>query len=216
MKQVEKQFSGILNETQKIERNKFFKKQLVKNAVSTFVDDVPTSAVFVGFHCEGFKKNYSSSADIIANILGSGRSSRLYKHLIYETQVASEVGAYVDKREESSLLILYAFANNSKTTADELYESIKECVDELVEGKIDDKEIEKANNQLYSQFAFEIDSFTGIADLIAIHTLFHNEPEKIFSTIETYGNFTRNDITKAVKQIFKKDTGIRIDAIPKK
>ena len=216
MKKVEKYFSDISNGVKDITRNKFNKRQLVKSAYNSFEDDVPTSALFVGYHCEGYRQNYSSSADIIANILGSGRSSMLYKSLINEKQIASETGAYVDKREDSSLLILYAFASNPKTTADELFCAIQECIDDIGNGKIDDKEIEKANNQLYSQFAFEIDSFTGIADLIAIHTLFHNEPEKIFSTIETYGNFTKKDISTAVKQIFKKDTGIRIDAVPKR
>jgi len=211
---IYKYFSGIRKLDRKIERNTFSKKHLIHSAYQKFEDDVPTPALFLAYHIEGFVKTQSYAGDIVANILGVGKSSRLWKKLVIEKQLCNEVGAYVDKRENSSLLIIYAFANTSDISCDKLADEVNSTIKEFLRKSISNEEMQKANNQLSSQMAFEIESLTGLVDTIAQFAVFMDNPEKIYSNLEIYSKFTKADIQDYINNIFSNGNSIRIDAIP--
>jgi predicted Zn-dependent peptidase len=211
---IQKHFSGIKKLHRTIERNKFSKSFLRHSAYQKFEDDVPTSAVFLGYHLDGFLKKQSYAGDIVANILGVGKSSRLWKRLVIEKQISNEVGAYIDKREHSSLLIIYAFANTPEISCDMLAEEVNSTLKEFLRKSITDDEMQKAINQLSSQMAFEIESLTGLADTIAQFAVFMDDPEKIYSNLDIYSKFSKSDINNYIQNIFGSGNSIRVDAVP--
>jgi zinc protease len=211
---IEHYFGNIKKFRGKIKRNKFDEKHLVHNAYDKFNRNVPLPAIFLAFHTNGITDETIYKTDIITNILGQGRSSELFKKLVYQKQIASHAGAFVDKRENSSLLIIYAFANSDKVTCDHLHNEIKNVLCELTSSKITNDEIEKARNQLSTYLAFNIQSTTGLASEIAEFSVFKNEPEKIFDILDIYRKISSKEIREHINRIFKNTDGVRIDAIP--
>lgn len=211
---IQKHFSGIKKLNRTIKRNKFSKSHLIHSAYKKFEDDVPTSALFLGYHIDGFISKQSYAGDIVANILGVGKSSRLWKKLVIEKQISNEVGAYIDKREHSSLMIIYAFANTPDISCDKLFDEVNSVIKDFLKKSISDDELQKAINQLSSQMAFEIESITGLADTIAQFAVFMNDPEKIYSNLSIYSKFSKSDIKKYIHKIFDSGNSIRIDAVP--
>ena len=57
-------------------------------------DRVELPRVYMAWLTPAFFKDGDADADIAAGVLGEGRSSRLYKKLVYEKQIAQNVTAY--------------------------------------------------------------------------------------------------------------------------
>lgn len=212
---IEKYFADIPKHENNIRRNKFSDLFRKGNQVRSFTDSVPTTAVFLAFHCDSFKNYDIFAVELLANILGSGRSSRLYRHLVEKLQIASEVGAFVDKREYSSLLTFYALGNNSDIDQQILYSEMNKVIGGLLKNGIMEKEIQKARNQLSTHLAFSIQSYTGLANAAAYHTLFWNNPKRIFSILDYYSRHSIDDIISVARDILKEENSIRIVALPK-
>ncbi len=211
---INKYFSIIKNPHRKIQRNIYLPEHLIHTGYNSFKDDVPTSAVFLAYHIDGFTNEKSYAGDIMANILGVGKSSRLWKKLVIDKQIANEVGAYVDKREHSSLLTIYAFANTPDISCNQLNDEINSTIQEFKSTSIKDDEMQKSINQLSTQMAFEIESFSGLADTIAQFAVFMDDPKKIFTNLDIYSKFSKSDIQNYIQKVFGNGTGVRIDAEP--
>jgi zinc protease len=211
---LKKQTQDIRHKTQ--DSKEFNSNYLKKGIEASFKDNVPFNAVFLAFHCSGFKSDDIFTVELISNILGDGKSSRLYRSLVYDLQIASDVGAFVDKREHSSLLTFYAVANDSSTDNDKLYKTLINELLKFVETGIEIKELEKAKNQLTSSLAYDLQHSSGIADIVGFQTLFWNEPGRIFSILNNYLKIQKNDVDELLKNIITPTGAIRIDAIPKK
>lgn len=210
---IDKYFNQVTH-TGIIKRNTFKESYKKQGMHASYLDSVPLAGVFLSYHCRGFISDETFAADILANIIGEGRSSLLYRELVYEEQIASSVGAYVDKREDSSLITLYAIANSPKTTADELYNSIIDSLHQLKGGFLDSKEFEKSRNQLSTQLAYEMQYSSGVADLIAQQAIFWNDPERLFSLMDHYRSVTQDHIEDFINKYLDPANAVRIDVLP--
>ena len=213
---IKKYFSNI-EPSHKAKPEVSFKNsfRLGKKHVS-YKDNVPLPAVFAAFHCEGFLDNEIFITDTLSNIIGSGRSSRLYKSLIQQKKIASQAGAYIEQREHSSLLICYAFASNPKITAEMLYEGIIGETEKVRIKGASGKELQKSKNQVRTQFANELQYSQGIADIVATQALFWNEPERFYSLLDLYNKPGIDDINSVSSRIFDLQNSVRVDVIPAK
>ena len=214
-KMAEKYFGDIPNLERSWERNIFKPEFLKGNKKVSFEDDIPMVAVFSAFHCDGFNNDDVFIADILANILGSGKSSRLYNSLVYEQQLASMAGTFVDKRENSSLITFYLIANSRNTGPEDLNESMNMEIRRILNEGVKENEFKKAINQLTTQLAHELQHSSGIADVVANQVLFWKDPERFYTLLSRYREITIEQINAYAAKILKPENCIRVDAIPK-
>ncbi len=211
---VEKYF-GFDGKNNSIIRNNFLPEyKLFGQNITTF-DNVPLAASFISFHCEDFLSEKLYSADVLSYIVGTGKSSELYKNLVYDKQIASQVGAFVDKREHTSLLTFYAVANSPEVNADVLYYEIKAELNKIKDGSIEFELLEKSKNQLLSQMANEIQYSSGLADMIGNFTLFWDNPDLIFSVLDKYNQVENSSIIALANEYLNFDKAIRVDVLAK-
>ena len=117
------------------------------------------------------------TGDVIANIFSDGRSSRLYDVLVRDKKVASHIGAFLDKRELSSLITFYAIASDGKSNPETLEKALLEEVNKFAEKGALDWELEKAKNKLRFQIEYEMQKASSIADHVASRAIFGESPE---------------------------------------
>jgi len=193
----------------------FDKNCIIGGEREVFYDNIPAAGVFLGFHCPGFTDDDIFKADILSNIFGNGRKSRLYDNLIDDLEIASHTGSYVDSREEASLLIIYALASGSEVTADELRYKMLETIDRFLSIGLDKDEMEKSINQLTTRIAYEFQYNSSLADLVAQQSLFWDDPKRVFKLLDMYKKITIKDIQMFAERIFAKSNMIEIVALPK-
>ena len=98
--------------------------------------------------------------DILAAVLADGRSSRLYRSLVYERRSARDVGVYHHAQEIAGELMVQATAN-ADHTLEELEEDVLRQIDDIRSGNVRERELERAKNRIQASHVFQLERFGG-------------------------------------------------------
>ncbi len=162
------------------------------------------AAVFAGYHTPDIKHPDAYALEVLQGILSSGRSSRLYKSLVYEKQIALYAGGdYDDIANDPNLFYLYAGVMPGKST-DEVEKSLYAEIDRFKQELVTDEELQKAKNQIEAGFIMGQDSvFNQAMQLGEFETV------ASWKLLDRYvGNIravTREDVQRVAKQYFSED-----------
>lgn len=208
---AERHFGGIPALETVPARNAFNTSFQRKGTHGSVPDAVPMPATFLAFHVPGLLDDTSYAAEIAATILGSGRSSPLYRALVQEQQIASSVGAFVDKRLHDSLLTFYAYASREDVSADRLIEAMTSTIAATV---CTDADRIKAVNKLRTSLAAELQRVAGVADSVAYHTLFYNDPGQVNQLLDKYSTQPLSLVQQIVADCSYVSMGVRVDIVP--
>src|SRR4029079_8631893 len=107
-----------------------------------------------------------ADADIAAGVLGSGRSSRLFKSLVYEKQIAQNVNVAQESLMLGSIFRIQATARPGHT-AEELEKAIDEELDKLRAKAPDQAEVERVRITIETRIVEGLENlggFGGVAD----------------------------------------------------
>jgi predicted Zn-dependent peptidase len=178
-------------------------------------DTVPTDAVFCSFHFEGYMTREVYCADVLCSILSDGVSSRLYKNLAYERQIASDVNAFVDERRFTSLFTLYAISSDKAFSADALHEGVWEVLRKLLAEGVEEREMQKAKNRIRTRISRTMQRASGIADEAAHQALFFDDPSRVFRIADDYASVTTEEVVALARRIFSPENEARVDFVPR-
>ena len=73
--------------------------QLTESATLVLEDRVELPRLYISWHSPAMFADDDAELDIVADVLAHGKTSRLYKSLVYERRVATDVSAYQHSRE---------------------------------------------------------------------------------------------------------------------
>jgi len=115
---------------------------------------VPLDAIYKVFHVPG-RSNAAAyyTADLLGDILGRGKSSRLYDGLVRQQKLFSNVAAYTLNSVEPGLLVIQGQINGG-VTLKKAESAIQEIVAQIVEEGIPEPELDKVKNQAESSLVF--------------------------------------------------------------
>ena len=128
-------------------------------------DRIELPKVIMGWHTPQIYKPGDAELTLAAQILGGGKSSRLYQKLVYEKQIAQDVNAYQYSLGLSSIFGIEVTARPGHT-AEELEAAIDEELDGLRAGPPDEMEIARARNGIETQLVAQVEKNGGLADLV--------------------------------------------------
>ncbi len=178
-------------------------------------DTIPTDSIFCSYHFDGYMTHEVYVADVLCSVISDGMSSRLYKTLAYEQQIASDVNAYVDDRRHTSLFTIYAVSNGAEHSCDAMYESMWQVLADVVQNGITERELTKAKNRIRTRIARTVQRASGIADEAAHQALFFNDPSRVFRLADDYAAITAEEIHQFAAKLFTVDNEVRVDFVPK-
>ena len=90
-------------------------------------DRVPQARLFKVWNVPPYGETDTSYLELVSRVLASGKTSRLYKRLVYDDQSATDVSSFVDRREISGQFWIVATARPGDDVA-----RIEKAVDEEV------------------------------------------------------------------------------------
>jgi zinc protease len=143
-----------------------------------------------------------ADADITANILGGGRSSRLYKKLVYEKQIAQTVSAQQQSLILGSVFQIEATARPGHT-AEELEKAIDEELSTMRSKPADARELESARNRIETSIIGGLEvlgGFGGVADRLNSYNHYLGTPDYLDKDVQRY-----RAVTPASVQAFARD-----------
>jgi len=165
--------------------------------------DVPSTAIFMSFTMP--KKNDPAFYvhDVLSDILGNGRSSRLYRKLYKEKKYFAKIDAYVTGTIDPGLLIIdgrVSEGTNNQVAIDSIWEELEILKSTLVP----EQEFQKIKNQIISTIEFGEINILNKAMNLAYYASLENT-ELINLQREKYGAITRDDILKVAGEVFRKE-----------
>src|SRR4030095_1904680 len=135
-----------------------------------------------------FFKRGDAEADVTATILGGGRSSRLYKKLVYEKQIAQNVTAYQYSLILGSIFQIEATARPGHTV-EELEKAIDEELNTFRSNPAEAREVEQARNTIETNIIGGLErlgGFGGVADRLNSYNHYLGNPDYLAKDIERY------------------------------
>jgi zinc protease len=160
-----------------------------------------------------FFKPGDAEADITATILGGGRSSRLYKALVYEKQIAQDVSAYQQSLQLQSIFQIDATARPGHT-AEELEAAIDAEIAKLIAAPPDTSEVERARNTFETNTVSGLESISGLGHRLNVYNHYLKTPDYIQQDFARYSTVTPAVVQAWARDNLKKSARAVVHAVP--
>jgi len=114
--------------------------------------------IFIGYHVPNFKDPDVYPLAVLSQILSTGKSSRLYRGVVYDQQIALDAGGhYDDLTADSDLFYVYAVVQ-AGSSPDQVEKGVLDQINRLKTEAVPPDELQKAKNQIASSHIFASDS----------------------------------------------------------
>ncbi len=165
--------------------------------------DVPQHAIYIAFHGSARHDDGYYVVDLITDLLSQGPSSRLYRRLVKENELFSEINAYQTGSIDRGLLVVEGkpLPNVSVEVAEE---AIWQELALLCTDPIAPYELEKVKNKMESTMVFAemaiLEKAMNLAyfELLGDANWFNDETARYLAVTET-------DIQRQAQQLFRKE-----------
>ena len=149
---------------------------ITKEIVLSSTDDVQVPRVYFAWRAPAAFTAEEPALDAAAAILGSGKSSRLYKRLVYDLKIAQDVYAYLDAEQLAGTFLIAATAKPGVDPR-RLSAEIAAEVAKLATTPPTAKELERATNSQESEFLAGLESIQSRAITLASYAVLAKDPD---------------------------------------
>lgn len=159
--------------------------------------------LLIGYHKPTLPHFDDFVFDMISGILSSGRTSRLYKKLVEEQQLAVDIGTYNGwpGARYDNLFLVYATPRHPNTPA-QVEEAIYKELERLMTEPVTEKELQKVRNQMQAGFVRSLDSNEGMAENLAEFELLAGTWKYLLNQLKAIESITAEDVQRVAKQYF--------------
>jgi zinc protease len=155
----------------------------------------------------------SKALEVADAILSSGESSRLYHSLVYTQQLAAEVDANSETREDLSLFVLFAILSEGKKTED-VEKSLLAEIKKLQDAPVSAAELEKAKNQIVTEQLEKLETSNGKALALGEAAVLLGDPARVNTDLERLQAVTAADVQRVMKKYFSDNNRMVLYYLP--
>jgi zinc protease len=161
--------------------------------------NVPLPAIAITWLIPPESNPDAEPLNLLEAILGNGESSRLYQSLVYRQQIAQDVGAFSDLREDTGIFATTAtLASGKKPAAVE--KALREEVRKVIEKPVSAAELEKARNLVITGALRERETDLGKANSIGDAVIFHHDASYANKRLQRLQEVTAADVQRVAKK----------------
>jgi zinc protease len=181
-------------------------------------DQVELPRVYMAWLTDPIYKPGDAEADLLALILGGGKSSRLYKRLVYERQIAQDVAASQYSLILGSVFQIQATAKPGVKPED-LEKAINEELDAVRKDGVTADQLARARNVIQTRIVQGLETlggFGGVADRLNQYNHFLGDPGFLAKDLERYDKATPAALQKLAQQKLTNNSRVVVYGVPGK
>lgn len=163
--------------------------------------DVPFDAIYRAWHMPGRTDEGYHACDLLSDILSNGRSSRLYRSLVMEKKLFSEIDAYITAEIDPGLMVITGKLIKG-ISPEKGNLAIQEELEKLSLTKPGRKELDKVKNKVEASLLFSETDVLARAINLAMYELM-GDAAMINSEVEKYRKVSPEDILETARQVFR-------------
>jgi len=172
-------------------------------------DRVELPRLYLAWHSPAMFHPGDAELDLTADLLANGKTSRLYRALVYDRRIATEVAAFQNSRELAGFFQVIATAAPGHTLG-ELEVAVEAEVVRLAAEGPTPAELERSLAQAEAQFVYRLQTvggFGGKSDQLNAYNVFLGEPGYFDRDLARYQGVGPAAIRTTAGQVF---TGPRV------
>jgi len=165
-------------------------------------DRVPQARIYKVWNVPEFGSAEADYVDLVSDCLSNGKSSRFYKRLVYEDQIATEALAYTDLREIGGQFYVRATARPGQSIA-QVEKELDEELTRFVKNGPTPEELQRVKAQYQANFIRGIErigGFGGKSDRLAQSQVFRGSPDAYKISLKRVQEATAEDLRAAAQR----------------
>jgi zinc protease len=182
-----------------------------------FEDRVELPRIYMGWHSPAMFAAGDAEMDLLADLLANGKTSRLYRTLVYERRMAVDVSAFQSSRELGSFFLVAATAAPGRSLT-ELAAMIDQELQQILEGGPSAAEMERAGAQVEAHFMYRLQTvggFGGKSDQLNAYNVFRGDPSFFSRDVERYQAATQQSVAAAARDALHFDRRVVLSVVPR-
>ena len=176
---------------------------------------VETGYILIGFKgCHPMTNKDSYALDVLATILGEGKTSRLYKNIKEQKQLVHSISSSHSSMRDDS--IFYVSANYITEDMERLKSAIFAEIEKLQKNEITSEEIQKAKNIIERDTFYSRESVSNIASAIGYTVTLTNDTSYYKNYLDNINKVTAEDLKRVAKEYLDIDSAVISIILPSK
>jgi len=159
-------------------------------------------ALMIAYHKPNWPDPDDAVFQVIETLLGSGRTSRLFRKLVLDTQVASDITSFEAPGDRFPNLFIVSAEPRDPHTAAEVETGVLKELQRLVDEVVPETEIQKVRNQLEASFLYPLRSNQGLAAQISYFEVLDGDWKEMLRYRDTLRKVTGAQVQEAARRIF--------------
>ena len=180
-------------------------------------DRVELPRLYMAWHSPALFADGDAELDLVAEVLSAGKTSRLYRALVYEQRIATEVAASQNSREAGSFFQIVATAAPGRTLVEVERAIAKELAGFSEKGPTAG-ELERCLAQAEAHFLFRLQTvggFGGKSDQLNAYNTFIGDPGFFEQDLRRYRSATPEQLRDAAIKYLKPSRRVILSVVPR-
>ncbi len=180
-------------------------------------DRVQMPRIYMAWHSPAMFSEHDAELDLLGDLLANGKTSRLYRILVYEQRLALDVSAAQYSRELASFFLLAATASPGKSLTDIAAVIDAELARVADEGP-SEAEMDRARAQTEAHFMYRIQTvggFGGKSDQLNAYNVFRGDPGFFAADLARYRDATPSAVRDAARAYLRFDQRVLLSVVPR-
>jgi zinc protease len=179
----------------------------------TLTDRVALPRLYLSWLTPRFYAPGDAALDVAASVLAGGKNSRLYKRLVYDTQMAQDVDAVQQSAALGSAFLIVATARPNRTV-EEMQTAIDEEMERLRREPPDAREVQRAVNQIEASFYRRMERVSSKADQMNGYYFAGGGPDSFAEDLARYTSLSAPDVQAAIVRWLPPDRRVELVVQP--
>ncbi len=167
------------------------------------VEDRSQPWVVMGYHTPDINHADNAVFEAISDILGAGRTSRLYKNLVKEKKIAVSASAFqgFPGSKYPGLFVFFATPARGHTTQ-ECEEAVAAEIERLKTEPVSDQDLEKFRTRSQASVVRALASNRGLARQLTFYEVVTGDWRNLFKQLDEIDRVTAQDVQRVTKEYF--------------
>lgn len=210
---IEKYFATIPKGTRPIYRPTIVEPALGTEVRDTIFDKVQLPGVFMAYRTPAQTDPDFYALQMLNRLLSGGQSSRMYKALVDEKQLAVAAQSVSLPLEQPGASIILGIAGLGIAPA-KVEEALNAEIERVKTELVPETEFQKLRNQLEADLVDENSTLEGIAENLANFETYYGDANLINTNINRYLKVTREDLQRVAKKYLDKTNRVVLYWLP--
>jgi predicted Zn-dependent peptidase len=170
---------------------------------NVILEDPSQPFVVVGYHKPGINHPDNAVFDALTDIVGMGRTSRLYEAMVKDKRIAVAASGFqgLPGVKYPGLFVFYSVPARGHTSVENL-EAIYAQIDRLKNEPVTEEELKKAKTRARAGLIRQLDSNQGLAEQLTYYETLTGDWRNLFRQLDRIDAVTADDIQRVARTYF--------------